>query len=417
MAAFVLAACAEPYDPPQVFDEQFAAGTSTEQPARGFGGLDDIVQNDPRVVASGQAVRVLWTHGMCTPEKPGPYGAWWQVRMRDLMAAYPGAVADTASITQALPGGAKLIKTGAHSPGGRAIELWFLDWTPITQPYKLIGDNDPESPKGNPYRYSRATVNASLKQGLMKNCLPEVVVYLGSNGDVIRSDTQLALCEFFGGSFDTSTGCVGASDTRPTMMIAESIGSSILFDAFRALRSDIAMQRYNEAEQAVAGNARRNASKSERAAMAAANTASERARANGAGVGKAMGSLSTIFMLANQIPLINLANRTETGGQERFDEFMSSAAELRPAGAPPLTVVAFVDPNDLLSFRLVPRSDRARVINFVVSNADTYAGYFERPDVAHCNYVRNGYVMHAIVYGYAGGPPQSGKVDDPDPCL
>lgn len=86
-------------------------------------------------------------------------------------------------------------------------------------------------------------------------------------------------------------------------------------------------------------------------------------------------------------------------------------------GAPPLTVVAFVDPNDLLSFRLVPRSSHARVINFVVSNANTYGGYFETPDVAHCDYPHNGYVMHAIVFGYAGGTPMSGKVDDPEPCL
>ena len=83
----------------------------------------------------------------------------------------------------------------------------------------------------------------------------------------------------------------------------------------------------------------------------------------------------------------------------------------------PLTIVAFVDPNDLLSFRLLPKSDRARIVNFVVSNADTYLGYAERPDEAHCNYIRNAYVMHAIVFGYAGGVPQRGAVDDSEPCL
>ncbi len=56
-------------------------------------------------------------------------------------------------------------------------------------------------------------------------------------------------------------------------------------------------------------------------------------------------------------------------------------------------------------------------MNFVVSNADTYLGYAERPDEAHCNYIRNTYIMHAIVYGYSGGAPQSGAVDDPELCL
>jgi hypothetical protein len=85
-------------------------------------------------------------------------------------------------------------------------------------------------------------------------------------------------------------------------------------------------------------------------------------------------------------------------------------------GAAALTVVAFVDPNDLLSFRLVPRTDRGRVIDFVVSNADTYLGYAELPTTAHCGYVRNGYVMHAIVFGYAGGTAKSGAVDDSEKC-
>jgi hypothetical protein len=86
-------------------------------------------------------------------------------------------------------------------------------------------------------------------------------------------------------------------------------------------------------------------------------------------------------------------------------------------GSAALTVVAFIDPNDLLSFRLVPRSDRGRVINFVVSNDVTYLGYAELPTTAHCNYIRNGYVMRAVVFGYAGGPPKSGPVYDPEKCF
>ena len=86
-------------------------------------------------------------------------------------------------------------------------------------------------------------------------------------------------------------------------------------------------------------------------------------------------------------------------------------------GSAALTVVAFIDPNDLLSFRLVPRSDSGRVINFVVSNDDTYLGYAEFPTTAHCNYIRNGYVMRAVVFGYAGGTPKSGPVYDPEKCF
>jgi hypothetical protein len=125
-------------------------------------------------------------------------------------------------------------------------------------------------------------------------------------------------------------------------------------------------------------------------------------------------------MLANQIPLVGLANATPPGDLQRnrsLEDFIASATEMRLATAKPLTIVAFGDPNDLLSFRLIPKSDRARIVNFVVSNSDTYVGYAERPDEAHCNYVRNAYVMHAIVFGYSGGAPQRGAVDEPESCL
>ena len=151
-----------------------------------------------------------------------------------------------------------------------------------------------------------------------------------------------------------------------------------------------------------------------------ANAAMGRAKANSTDISAAMASLSSFYMLANQIPLLNFAGRSVNGTQYLpLEEFVTSAMEKRAPGkgAAALTVVAFVDPDDLLSFRLIPKSGRARVINFVVSNSDTYLGYAEMPDSAHCNYIRNGYVMHAIVFGYGGGVPQNGPVDDREKCL
>jgi hypothetical protein len=298
--------------------------------------------------------------------------------------------------------------------------LWFFDWAPLTAPYKPTGARDPENPPDNRYRYDRATLNENLKQGLVKDCFADVVMYLGKNGDPIRGDTQTVLCEFFGGQLDPATGCAGASAARATMLISESLGSSILFDGFRSLKFD-----YMRATPPTAAGT---ASASEKGpyamrlggkrAVPGTTDFATRARTNSRDMTTAMTSLTSFFMLANQIPLMSLANAPRSGnGITPLEEFIAGAAELRLGTAPPLTIVAFVDPNDLLSFRLVPKSDRARIVNFVVSNADTYAGYAERPDEAHCNYVRNAYVMHAIVFGYAGGTPQRGPVNDPEPCL
>lgn len=424
ISTLAVAACAEAYDPPQVFDEVFANGGTTEVASGGFGGLKDIVERD-NADGQGLPARVLWTHGMCTPNEGPASHAWWQVRTDDLIAAYAGAGMVPDSVEkEPLPNGSILIKETLHSPGSqlssRTIELWFFDWAPLTAPHKPTGARDPENPPDNRYRYDRATLNENLKQGLIKDCFADVVMYLGKNGDPIRSDTQTVLCEFFGGRLDPATGCAGASAARATMLISESLGSSILFDGFRSLKFDYMRAPLpavaTPTTQSVKGpQAMRQGGKT---GATNASDFATRARTNSRDMTTAMTSLTSFFMLANQIPLMSLANAPRSGdGITPLEEFIAGAAELRPATAPPLTIVAFGDPNDMLSFRLIPKSDRARIVNFVVSNADTYAGYAERPDEAHCNYVRNAYVMHAIVFGYSGGAPQRGPVNDPEPCL
>jgi hypothetical protein len=444
--AFALTACAEPYDPPQVFDENFsnASGATSEAPSQGFAGLSDLAQMNAPAGRTVLPTRVLWTHGMCSPsdgtQTDDPY-VWWQVRTRDLLAAYPGAQQVGAPLLSELsPGGSQLIKETLSVPGRaagstRTVELWFFDWSPLTKPFKLQELGDIEAGKGNPYTYERATLNGKLKQGLIKDCLADVVVYLGINGSRIRNDAQIAVCEMLDGQFDRDTGCAGASGARYTALISESLGSSILLDAFRSLRLDYVAARKEAIERLMAtapdiqtkppsdNTSTRKPNPAADAYLASvtnANAAMGRATANSADVSAAMASLTSFYMLANQIPLLNFAGQpvNETRNLP-LEEFMASATEMRKQGegAAALTVVAFVDPNDLLSFRLIPKSGRARVVNFVVSNADTYLGYAEMPDSAHCNYIRNGYVMHAIVFGYGGGVPQSGPVDDPEKCL
>ena len=96
---------------------------------------------------------------MCTPSDgtlPGSPFTWWQMRTRDLLAAYPGAsMTGAPAITTLSPNGAQLIKetlsVPAHVPGAsRTMELWFFDWSQLTRGYKprLIGDI--EAGKGNP---------------------------------------------------------------------------------------------------------------------------------------------------------------------------------------------------------------------------------------------------------------------------
>jgi hypothetical protein len=72
------------------------------------------------------------------------------------------------------------------------------------------------------------------------------------------------------------------------------------------------------------------------------------------------------------------------------------------------TVIAFTDPNDLLSYRLLaPLVDlaRAKLINVIASNATTWLGLLERPDIAHCGYPLNATVIGLIAHGHTVGEP------------
>ena len=83
------------------------------------------------------------------------------------------------------------------------------------------------------------------------------------------------------------------------------------------------------------------------------------------------------------------------------------ASERAAAMAAP-TVVAFTDPNDLLSYRLLPPVvdlASARLINVIVSNAATWLRSLERPDIAHCGYTLNRTVMGLIAQGHKVGEP------------
>ena len=83
---------------------------------------------------------------------------------------------------------------------------------------------------------------------------------------------------------------------------------------------------------------------------------------------------------------------------------LSRARRQALPGAGPMTVVAFSDPNDLLSYRIVPEHlaedlKEFRVINVLVSNDTTYFGYLERPDTAHCGYPWNPHVFGMLARG------------------
>jgi hypothetical protein len=358
-----------PYDTPVV--ESLAGGD-----AGSFDGLLTLAKSLP----PSSTVKVLWTHGMCTHPP-----TWINDRMRRLVEAV-GGISETVSQRPVGTHGATL-RTDRISTEGRTIEVKFLTWSPLTASYKADLAYDGATVEGG----IRATLNRDLKRGLVNDCLTDVVVYGGPNGNNIRQAMNESVCEALGGRFDKYECDVSTGNPPAALaLVTESLGSKLLFDAVLHLW-DAAV---SSPDKTAVGR-----------------------------LSSRLAATRVMYMLANQVPLLDAAgsvalDRTLEPGSKppkmhssAGDVFglLSLARRLAPATGP-MTVVAFSDPNDLLSYRIVPEHlaedlKAFRVVNVLVSNDSTYFGYLERPDTAHCGYPWNPHVFGMLANGYQAGKP------------
>jgi hypothetical protein len=171
----------------------------------------------------------------------------------------------------------------------------------------------------------------------------------------------------------------------PLMLVTESLGSKVTFDALAEM---------------VEGSA------------------SPQSKSAG---DSAVARLGLVMMGANQLPILGLADQSVDVAGARISAAGSAPQDaltrlLRLADRPKLTqssfsklsLVAFTDPNDLLSYRLQASryaSPKVDVPDVLVSNDSTYFGFLERPDTAHTGYRSNAAVASLI----ACGKPKSAK--------
>lgn len=347
-ACVALTACTTtPYSPPVL-----VKGSTT------FIGLADLL--DP-----AQPLQVLLVHGMCTHDKK------WA---NDAFAALKGAMDSNVApppwgTTVTIAGAAPKVEIERDEADifGSKLRMAAIIWSPLTAPLKqqLLYDNTDEpndcataascSPK-------RATLNGLAKDKLLNDCLADAMAYQGDSRETMRA----AMVEAFSDVLKDSP------PNARIVLIADSLGSKLSFDALSAM---LASPAPNQAKSAAA-------------------------------------RLGQIFMNANQLPILGLADQVVSVGgppPARKPDALEKFLSVRPASmfklnaeTPSLTVVAFTDPNDLLSYRLLPSryaSKDVAVADVLVSNEKTYFGLVERPDTAHTEYMANKEVAAAIACG------------------
>jgi hypothetical protein len=212
------------------------------------------------------------------------------------------------------------------------------------------------------------------------------VIYAGRQGDPLRAAMPQALCDMLGGTPEANRCRLpdGEGEQGSLFLLSESLGSKILTDGL-----------YNLWASTATGS-------TEREALA-----------------RRLGRTETFFVLANQIPILNLAGAVRSGpdpfgppgagGVEAAGPAdalaVIAAARARTGRDAVLPVVSFYDPNDLLSYRLSPAylledvRDRVRIINAALSNTPVYLGLASRPDQAHLGYKERREVIQAVVEG------------------
>lgn len=364
-----LVGCSTPYRPPVI-----AYGSA---PFKGIAGL--IEQGRSR------QIDVLLVHGMCTHTRDDA------VRAIDALAAALNrdiAPAPAKLLSAPDEEGGIGIETREVRVGGSTVRFAALVWSPLTAPlkeqlaYDATGTPTDCAAPGE-CRPARARINGGLKDGLLNDCLADALIYQGRSRPVIRQKMADAIARVL----DDARARAQALDLRPgpLALVSDSLGSKISFDALDQMT----------APRGSAGHA------------AAGQSALDR--------------LAIVYMQANQLPILGLADQTLGTGARALAEDADDAllrlldrkrapaadagGALRAGEAPRLALVAFTDPNDLLSYRLLrSRYDVAGidVSDVLVSNDRTWLGLLERPDTAHTDYPQNRDVTRLIACGSAG---------------
>jgi hypothetical protein len=281
------------------------------------------------------------------------------------------------------------------------LEVSFLYWAPLTEGVKCAALAEQGAPQRQWF--------AELARGFVDDKLGDVVLYAGKYRDqIMRPSVQAALCDLIHGtpSRDGKT-CENGDPTERTVLISHSLGGYMLMDAI-----DEELHRGQK------------------------NGAPNR----GSAAYKIVQNTQLIYMMANQLALLDLTtldqypnhfgpNARQSGyaigaSREMAQRFERDWVQIRPRFAPlhlserggtteiNRQIVAFSDPNDILSWLVKPNNlelpaeewSKVKLTNVFMSNNEfSIPGVFSDPVTAHTGYFDNRTVLEFLVCGMANG--------------
>jgi hypothetical protein len=355
---------------------------------RPFEGLEPFLAEQegatPASKTDRRTLKVLMVHGIGT-HVPG-----YSTRLAENLAA-------TFSLTQmqerdrmftlsspsALPGrelGVLRVSRYTNKAGTRELVFGELTWDPIVELEKrsIVFDNSDE------YSFRRASINNVLKT-FVNDTIPDVVMYYGSSRLPIQVSVQQALCWLMSKRWqDLPKEGTQYCDTKAPdflsriddnyIFITHSLGSRITTDALQRITS---IEDVRSSERAKMFRKKR----------------------------------FTVYMLSNQLPLLQLGwdPPAVSGKIEQICRDKAPRSEERMVQE--LRLVAFSDPNDLMSYAITPRYLDSNMdsrlcptlTNVILNVAEVKnlfgAGTLANPLEAHTGYENDSRVIALIARG------------------
>lgn len=352
----LMAACSTPYNSPVVVRD------STP-----FPGIANVIQQD-----AARPVDVVLVHGMCTHDS-----AWAHATMDNItrtIRTNTGTAPDETNLAAANQ--IQVVERSDKTAGGM-VNFHTLLWSPMSATLKqqLAYDKTgkpTDCGKDDECRPKRAHYNGLLKDTLLNDCLSDAMIYQGQSHVYIKQSMIDAVARVLEGAEQRSGQAPG-----PLIVVAESLGSKLLFDALSDMLRPEAPAHLHELGQ------------------------------------RAAQRMAIVFMVGNQLPILGLAEQTLAPGATNFGppDALQRFLTLRRAGQQTpkrenlskLAVVAFTDPNDLLSYQLMPTryaGPDVTIADVLVSNSSTWFGLLEDPFGAHLDYLKNPDVGGMIACGW-----------------
>lgn len=261
----------------------------------------------------------------------------------------------------------------------RTLQLYAVRWSPLTEGIKkaVLSYDSAEN-----YEDDRVKYNREMKKEVMNESLSDPLLYLSPHyQDDLQLVMQQAICFIASrnDSCETVKPTMGVQqNNRGLFIITESLGSTMLYDTLKKIYRD--------------GDSLKAAGE------------------------KLIRDSVVHYMFANQLPLLCLGRYDPAPGDKGRDCITNTGTKAAQQDKP-LTIVAFSDPNDLLSYPLKKEqfqelaiSNPVAVTN-VLLNVEkwTLLYVFVHPHDAHTGHRKNADVLQIIACGIDNKKPKECK--------